>query len=306
MGVTDWKTIAWNGVRFAVPGDWEPARVGRRHLLMESDPGPVMEIKWSAVRGRFSGRRQLRALSRRAGRQGAVCQEMTLSENWRTAVAGFDAQGFQWRLGRERAVGVLLYCPTCRTVGLIQFLERSGDDIIARNATRILASFRDHRNDGQVAWALYDIAALLPHHFVLERHRFEAGRFVLAFKGRGRRLTLYRWAPAEVLLQNRSLAAFAETIAGETKLTFESLTIAGHPGVEGGDPLPSGPGERVRMRLGMSWFRRVRLWCVVERNRILGVRLEGRRPIDDPDMHTVSGGYGLVGERPLDTDADPP
>jgi hypothetical protein len=60
------------------------------------------------------------------------------------------------------------------------------------------------------------------------------------------------------------------------------------------------------MRLGMSWFRRMRLWRVAERNRILGVRLEGRRPIDDADMDDVSSGYGLAGEKALGTDADPP
>jgi hypothetical protein len=306
LGVTDWKTIAWNGVRFAVPGDWEPARVGRRHLVLESDPGPVMEIKWSTPRGRFSARRPLRALSGRVGRTGAVFQKTELAETWRAAAAGYEAEGFQWEAGRERAAGVLLHCPTCRTVSLIQFLERSGAGSIARTAPRILASFRDHRDDGRVAWALYDIATLLPGHFALGRQRFEAGRFVLEFKGGGRRLALYRWAPAEVLLRNRSLADFAETITGETKLPFRFLTIAGHPAVEGSDPLPLGRGGRLRMRLGMSWFRRMRLWRVAERNRILGVRLEGRRPIDDADMDDVSSGYGLAGEKALDTDADPP
>jgi len=240
------------------------------------------------------------------GRQGAAFQETALSAKWRAAVSGFDAAAFQWDAGVERSTGVLLYCPTCRTASLIQFLERPGTDPMARRAARVLASFRDHRSDGRVEWALFDIRALLPQGFRLGRCRFEAGRFVLEFKARGRRLTLFRWAPAEALLQNRSLADFAETVAGESNLSLRSLTIAGRPTIEGRDPPPAGPGARLRMRLGMSWFRRLRLWCVAERNRILGVRLEGRRPIDDPDMHTVSGGYGLVEEKPLGSDADPP
>ena len=305
MGSKEWKTIAWNGVRFEVPGDWEPARVGRRHLLLEAAPGPVMEVKWGAVKGRFSGQRQLRALGGRAGRQGAAYRETALSEKWRAAVKRFDAQGFQWDAGVDRASGVLLYCPACRTASLIQFLERPAAAMIARDAARVLASFRDHRSDDRIAWALYDMAALLPRRFVIERQRFEAGRFVVEFRGPGRRLTLYRWAPADALLQNRSLADFGGTVAGETSLTFRALAGAGHPAVEGCDPPPAGPAGRLRMRLGLAWFCRLRLWHVAARNRIAGVRLEGRRPIDGLEMQTVSEGYGMAGERPFDLDAKP-
>jgi hypothetical protein len=303
--VRNWKIIAWNGVRFAVPGDWEPARIGRRHLLLESEPGPVMEIKWSAVRGRFSARGQLRALSRQVKRKGAVFQATALPAKWRPHVSGFEVEGFQWEAGAQRAVGVLLYCPDCRTASLVQFLESAGTQRTAGDAVRVLASFRDHRGDGRLAWALYDITALLPREFALERCRFEAGRFVLDFRGHHRRLTLYRWAPAEVLLENRTLADFAQTIAGEMKVGFQPLTVAGHPAIEGRDPLPAGMGGRIGMRLGMSWFRRLRVWRVAERNRILGVRLEGRRPIDDSEMQRVSGGYGLAEEKALGGDADP-
>lgn len=303
MRSKDWKTVAWNGVRFEVPGDWEPARVGRRHLLLESAPGPVMEVKWGAVKGRFSGQRQLRALGGRAGRRGAAFEETVLPEAWRAAAGGFGAQGFQWNAGGDRARGVLLYCPACRTASLIQFLERPDAASVARDGARVLASFRDHRSDGRTAWALYDIAALLPRRFVLERQRFEAGRFVVEFKGRGRRLTLYRWAPAEVLLENRSLAGFAGTVAGEGRLAFRPVAGAAHPAVEGCDPPPAGPAGRWRVRLGLSWFCRLRLWQVAARNRILGVRLEGRRPIDGPEMQAVCESYGMAGERPFDLDA---
>ncbi len=306
VSARNWKTIAWNGVRFTVPGDWDPARVGRRHLLLESAPGPVMEVKWAAVKGRFSGGRHLRKLARRVGRNGGVFRETALPAKWRTSVAGFEAEGFQWDAGTERSSGVLLYCPACRIASMIQFLERPGADITTSNAARVLASFQDHRSDDRTAWALYDMVALLPDSFALERCRFEAGRFVLEFNGPVGRLTLYRWAPAEVLLQNRNLADFAQTVAGGKGLSFRSFTVHGHPAVDGGDPLPVGPGGRLRARLGLGRFRRLRLWRVAGRNRILGVRLEGRRPIEDPEMQVVSDAYGMADERPCDTaSADP-
>jgi len=302
---TEWKTIAWNGVRFAVPGDWEPGRIGRRHLLFESEPGPVMEIKWGAVKGRFSRPRQLRELSRRIGRKRSAFQERALSGEWRTSLSGFEAAGFQWDAANERAEGVLLYCSACRTASLIQFFDRPETANIECNASRILASFRDHRSDGRVAWALYDIVALLPDSFVLERHRFEAGRFVLEFSGRRGRLALYRWAPAGVLLQKRSLADFAETHAGGTGLEFHGLTIAGHPAVEGRDPAPGGWAARLKTRLRIASFRRLRLWHVADHNRMLGVRLEGRRPINDSEMCALSDAYGMDDEKACAVLADP-
>jgi hypothetical protein len=234
-----------------------------------------------------------------------VFQPAALPETWRVPVAGFEALGFRWDAGNERAAGVLLYCRACHTASMIQFLERPGAGRSDATAVRILTSFRDHRSDGRIAWTLYDIAARLPDHFLLGRHRFETGRFVLEFNGRGRRLTLYRWAPAEVLLHHRSLSDFALMVAGGKGLSFRSSTTRGHPGVDGADLLPAGTGGRLRMRLGMAWFRRLRLWRDTAHNRILGVRLEGRRPIEDAEMLAVSDGYGMADERPLGTAADP-
>jgi hypothetical protein len=48
------------------------------------------------------------------------------------------------------------------------------------------------------------------------------------------------------------------------------------------------------------------MWRVTERNRILGVRLEGRRPVADPEMRLVCDGYGMADEKPPGSDADPP
>jgi hypothetical protein len=139
----------------------------------------------------------------------------------------------------------------------------------------------------------------------MRRHRFEAGRFVLQFEGGGRRLTLYRWAPAEVLLRDRTLADFAKTAAGGTEWVFRSSKVHGHPAIDGDHPMPAGLPERLRTRLGIAWFRRLRLWRVSEYNRILGIQLEGRRPIEDFEIQAVSDGYGMADESPFGIDVEP-
>jgi hypothetical protein len=83
------------------------------------------------------------------------------------------------------------------------------------------------------------------------------------------------------------------------------MTIAGHPGLEGRDPAPTGCVACLKTRLGIVLVRRLRLWHVAGRNRILGVRLEGRRSIDDPEMCALSDAYGMDHEKTFGALADP-
>lgn len=305
MKRSNWKSVAWSGVRFAIPSDWAPGRIGSHHLLLESEAGPVMEIKWGPVRGRFSSRRQLRRIARQVGRGAAVFRERPLSAEWRNALGSVEASGFEWNGKGQGAIGALLFCPVCRTVSLVQFFHCDGSANIDKRAARVLASFRDHREDGRSAWALYDISAILPGHFRRERHRFEAGRFVLEFRGRRCRLTLYRWAPAAVLLNGRDLKAFAQAAAGGMGLEFRPLAVAGYAGVEGFDPRPTGLAGRFKALLKTTAFRGVRVWHVERRNRILGVRLEAPQPIGAGDLHAVCDGYGMDDEAENEAPFDP-
>jgi hypothetical protein len=300
-----WKSVAWSGVRFAIPADWTPGRIGESHLLLESEAGPVMEIKWGPVRGRFSSRRQLRRIARQVGRSGAVFQERPLSAEWRKALGSVEASGFEWNGRGQGAIGVLLFCSVCRTASLIQFFHRDGAANIHEQAAGVLASFRDHREDGRSAWALYDICAILPAHFRRESHRFEAGRFVLEFRGRSGRLTLYRWAPAAVLLKGGDLRAFAEAATGSRGVEFQPLAVGGYAGVEGFDPRPTGLAGCFKAFLRMATFRGVRVWHVERRNRILGIRLEARQPIAAGKLREVCDGYGMDDEAENEAACDP-
>ena len=156
------KEIAWNGIRFVVPAAWEPGRIGPRHLVIESEAGPAMEIKWGPVKGQFSRRAHLRRLSKLTLARGAALREWTPPEDWKQALSRFECAGFAWEAGGEAAVGVILHCPTCRTASVIQFFQPPGRSGAAGQAVAVLASLRDHRDDGRVAWAVYDILALLP------------------------------------------------------------------------------------------------------------------------------------------------
>jgi hypothetical protein len=258
------------------------------------------------VRGRFSSRPYLRRITRQVSRTAAVFQERPLSPEWRKALGSIEAAGFEWRGRGQGAAGALLFCRACRTASLIQFFLGGAEGAIDERAAGVLASFRDHREDGRCVWALYDIFAALPRDFRRESHRFETGRFVLAFRGRGCRLTLYRWAPAAVLLKGRGLGSFAEAAAGGEGIEFRPLEVAGHAGVEGFDPRPAGPIGRLRGWLRLASFRGVRIWHVERRNRILGVRLEAKQPFGAGELRRVCDGYGMDDEAEIQAPFDPP
>jgi len=289
------KEIAWNGIRFVVPAAWEPGRIGLRHLVIESETGPAMEIKWGPVKGRFSRGTHLRRLSKLTLARGATLHEWELPQGWLQALARFECTGFAWEGGGEAAVGAILHCPACRTASLIQFFQPSGRSGAAGQAVAVLASLRDHRDDGRVAWSVYDILALLPSGFALVRHRFEAGRFFLEFRARRRTISLFRWAPAAVLLRDRDLSRFAETAAGFDGMEFRAAVVAGEQAVEGRERA-AGVARRLASSLGLRPVRTARIWHVPARNRILGIVVEGRFAIDPAVMETVRGRYGLAEE----------
>ena len=289
------KEIAWNGIRFVVPSAWEPGRIGPRHLVIESDTGPAMEIKWGPVKGRFSRRAHLRRLSKLTLARGAALREWAPPQDWKLALTRFECTGFAWEAGSEAAVGAILHCPACRTASVIQFFQPPGRRGAAVQTVAVLASLQDHRDDGRVAWAVYDICALLPSGFTLARHRFEAGRFFLEFRAQRRTIGLFRWAPAAVLLRDRDLGRFAETVAGLDGMEFRATDVEDRPEVEGRERA-DGCARRLASSLGLRPVRAARIWHVPARNRILGIVVEGRFAIDPAVMETVRGGYGLVEE----------
>jgi hypothetical protein len=288
----NWQRFGWYGICFEAPARWQVGKMGPRYLMLEDDDGPTLELKWGEVKGRFSHKKQLRRLAALQEKKiGEPVKECPIPTQWQEAVRRYEATGFAWQGVGLGGLGVLLHCPVCRTATLIQFY-RKGSSQSKQIPLRILNSFRDHRKDNLVTWSLYDIRATLPDDFNLRRYRFEAGEFELAFASKGQNLNLHRWGPAATLLSERDLIQFARVL------------IPSPWGV--GDPNSFGDGGAVEWRLdppaspwGQWWgrmnrkpsFQWLRLWQLPKRNRILGVRIWGRRPINPRFLDWVCESY---------------
>jgi hypothetical protein len=290
-----WRQIAWNGVRFDTPMDWEIGKIGHRYLLMETPRGPVMEVKWAPVKGKFKLRTQLKHLVASQGRQlRRSLREEKLPTDWAQAIERYDSLGFAWQTDSIGGRGAVLYCPGCRKAVLLQFFETTGQRPF-KQADRVLASFDDHTDDRKTFWSVFDIVAEVPATYHLKRFRFEAGAYELSFTNRQSQLTLLRWSPAAVLLKDGGLEGFEQRCLGLSANRSVRVKKRSPLTIELEDGSPSGLFPRLYRRLQRHpLYRSLRLWHEVDKNRILGVRLEDRQPIEARVLDGICKTYATV------------
>jgi len=286
-----WKQLAWNGIRFKIPADWEVGQIGARHLIFEDEAVPVMEIKWGVVKGTFSHRTHLKRLAALQSRRNKISvAEWILPPHWEKTLADFRAGGFLWQSPEASARGAILFCAVCRTASLIQFF---GDSSVEREKIllAVLKSFRDHSQDGWLLWSIFDIRATLPQSMQLVRFRFEAGKFELGFKSGRHNIHLHRWAPAAALLGGQDLVSFSRTIPEFAEGHPQPAAINDCEAVEWSISPGSGWRRKIcRFKLNPSfyWFR---MWCLEKQNRILAVRAEGKDPLDIHLLNQICEDY---------------
>jgi hypothetical protein len=157
-----------------------------------------------------------------------------------------------------------------------------------------LDSFRDHRQDGQVLWSAYDIRAVVPETYQLKRHRFEAGKYELDFADGSQHICLHRWALASVLLAEQDLVQLAGTVAGFNKPEPVAGSMNGCATAEW-SRAPKMDWQRwlgrFKHKASYYWLG---LWHLEEKNRILGVRAEGKKPLDTELLDRICAHYESI------------
>jgi len=290
-----WREIAWNGVRCEIPDYWDVAEIGPRYLMFADKSEPVLEIKWERIKGRFSHRSQLRRLTVQHKKKfGKTVKEVPLPSEWKTLLNDFSSVAFAWHVAEISGMGAVLYCPACKTATLIQFFQAASEhpDTIARH---ILGSFQDHPQDNQVIWALYDIRALIPIEFDLIKYRFDAGYYELVFSNKKLKITLERWGPASALLRNRDLEEFASMMSGHASREPFPAVRTGPDAVEWVVSRPAtwlarmGNIGRLKVSGGCHRF-----WHSKEKNRIFGVKIEGKESVDAELFDRICDDYGSI------------
>ena len=287
----NWKQVAWNGIRFKAPAEWDVIKIDPRHLVLEDDAQPVMEVKWGSVKGNFSHKAHLKRLAASQSRKlkGRIA-EWFLPPPWEKALAGYAASGFLWQAESASGRGAILFCQACRTATLIQFFGESSVKY-EKVLLTVLRSFQDHRQDGRILWSIFDIKAKLPDSLRLVRHRFETGKYELVFTDGMQNIHLQRWAPAAAILGGRDLVWFSRTIpefaVGQGPLSSADETNVVEWSISPADRWRRMIG-RLKVKPSFFWFR---LWHLENKNRILSVRAESKRPLDLRLLNQICAGY---------------
>ena len=290
-----WREIAWNGVRCEIPEYWDVAEIGPRYLMFADKSEPVLEIKWDRIKGRFSHRSQMRRLAVPHKKKfGKTFKEIPLPSEWKTLLNDFSSVAFSWHGTAISGLGAILYCQACKTATLIQFFQIASNNL-ETVAHHILGSFQDHSRDNRVIWALYDIRALIPVDFDLIKYRFDAGYYELVFSNKKLKITLERWGPASALLRNRDLEEFATMmIRHPSQKTFPAVKV----GPDSVEWVVSRPATWLSRMGNIGWHKSSsvchRFWHLKDKNRIFGVKIEGKKSVDASFFDRICDDYGSI------------
>ncbi|MBN1930841.1 MAG: hypothetical protein JW786_04445 [Desulfobacterales bacterium] len=261
--------------------------------MLEDTEGPVLEVKWNRIKGFFSSKaylRQLAAFYKRHFKKKLT--EFPLPDQWANMIGnGYQARCFSWQGKNFGGKGIILYCTICQNATLIQFYHKAASNRAYRIES-LLSSFQDHRIDDQIFWSIFDIQATIPVNFQLVRYQFEAGKFELAFASKGQKIILYRWALTSILQCEQDFVQFAEAMTHLPKKNPNYRSLKSCKGLEWEIVSPKAfwrrylywPGEK-------TLFQWVRIWQVEEKNRILGIRAEGKKAFDPFFLERICTNY---------------
>jgi len=293
--IRDAKPFAWAGITLMIPAGWETSQLDHGYALLEYQYRPVLELKTATIRGRFSFQRHLNQLTRSGHKRLSPQLELTSwPPEWPKFPAAAEVQTFTWQGAHIGGQGLLVYCHHCHRATLIQFFDHGdrGRDAIPR----VLASFKDHDTQPAPTLAVYDIQATLPGRFTLTRFQFDAGRFELVFGHSRETVTLWRWSPADLILE-RCGKKLARLVLDNGLLPSAVLVEDGRPGDRSMEWQwqPKDYRHRLRTFFGKRTQRpgcALRIWHRPDTNRILAVRAEAIATVNAFDGICTS--YGII------------
>jgi len=291
--VLKFKQIAWNGIQFSIPITWELGWVDSNHLTFHKNSIPAMEIKWGPIKGRFSHHSQLKAITKgQKTHSGKKIIKWQLPPTWQQALATYYSQGFCWQRDANSGHGATLYCPVCKNAIILQLFDMR-NRLTDPGVLQFLQTLSDHREDGCTTWQLFEIQAKLPRSLRLNHYHFKPGNHELALSNRFMTLRLYRWAPASALLSNTSLAAFVADTLGRNIEQLQQTSQHGYPAVEWHNHEKSGwlgRLQRFSIRPAFTWLF---VWHLEAHNRIMGINLESKKPLEPNQMAQISDNFQL-------------
>jgi len=271
-----WKTIAWNGITFAIPDYWYPTVILQNHLVFEADYLPVFEIKWQ------QGKRAP-SLSSLFGRlqkkQNIQIVPWNVAPEWFESLNAYHVDGFSWSadgLNSYNGYGLLLVDATKEFVVILQFHNLKEHHL--PQFTPLITSLSPQEmlpDTALVPWAIFDIQAQLPATAQLKSHEFFPGKYSLAFTFQKHHLTLMRFKPAKELLRNTRLVGFGNQLTQNKLRCCHAEDKSKHRHQATWRYEAQGKERLLRSLRRQPTCRMLQLTYHIAENVILGVQMEG-------------------------------
>ncbi len=293
--------VGWQGITVRVPDDWEPGQFSgdytSGHMRLDSLEGPRLVVRWM-------GSDEVKDLYRREpSRDSAVERivqnylkklekterkrknEISYNPNTRllskrqTGKKAMRCYSWECRPDRRYGQGLVWYCEECQRTIIAEVTGKSKRQT-EHEARQVLATLRDHPENGLAVWAFFGMHFEVPERFKLTGSTTMVGRIELRFRDGSERVALQRWV-ANVVLEGRAFDDWVRRqIMGpmrqEFRVRLKKGTIHGHPGA-----LLEGRKRRIHdtlihivtrlARRKTAYFLRGRVWHCEPSNKIFSV-----------------------------------
>lgn len=201
MTLSSTHRVAWDGLSFDVPLDWDLAyqetRLGITRIRLEDPVAVRLSAEWmspsaSLDMGRIMAR--FKSSSKKLRQASKDSETLTdLPPNWSAIL-------YRFQDGRRLGLAFFL-APQSEVFAFFQIhLDPGPPGEAAGLLRRFIASFQRHTR-GPVPWACYDIAFTVPPGFRLASAEFNPGLKRLTFERSLRRLTTWHVSLADMVLK---------------------------------------------------------------------------------------------------------
>jgi len=180
--------------------EWNFATLGHDHLLMGVNNDPVLEITWTRKPFQGSLETQMERFSSSVEKRlGIKVSPFSIHLNSVKPDSKMTLAGFSWESVSSRGKGFLIRCSQCQQISMLRFFA-SSKTMTDSLMELVVLSYDDSCGEKGIHWKLFGLNLSTPEGFSLITYSFRPGSFMMDFKARGERLTVYSWGPASFLL----------------------------------------------------------------------------------------------------------
>jgi hypothetical protein len=281
------RPVGWNGIYCCLPVHWDIIVKGNCHLIIEQDLHPLLEFRWQDKAQPAKKNNTdviLSQLNRETDKQLEIIKPpqflQTLHHRFELSTFTLDA---------AHPAGAVITCRKCGTAILLQFFNTTAS--LIEFLFSFFESFTCCPEDKQASyWAIEDLTFKIPQHFTLDSYSSSFGLTKFSFKNRDTNLKFCRLSGASKHLSHYTFTHLFANFNGRTSdecTVIDSNTLILDTPPSLGDRLS----KIIKRKKIYRWAKFHRF---ADRDKILGIHVESRQPLERPQLALIEKDYGFI------------